>query len=108
MSSTTDIDELSQLIKWRADGLQVALATVVSTWGSSPRPLGSHLAINEAGAFTGSVSGGCIEAAVIAEALEVIEDGKPRLLQFGVSDEDAWEVGLSCGGSIEIFVECVQ
>ena len=108
MSNSTDIDELSQLVTWRAGGLQVAMATVVSTWGSSPRPLGSHLVINEAGAFMGSVSGGCIEGAVIAEALEVIEDGKPRLLEFGVSDEDAWEVGLSCGGSIEIFVERVQ
>lgn len=108
MSNSTDIDELDQLQLWRSSGKQVALATVVSTWGSSPRPVGSHLAINDAGAFTGSVSGGCIEGAVITEALEVIEDGKPRILEFGVSDEQAWEVGLSCGGSIKVLVERVE
>ena len=108
MSSSTDIDELNQLALWRNSGKQLALATVISTWGSSPRPVGSHLAINDDGAFMGSVSGGCIEGAVITEALEVIEEGKPRVLEFGVSDEQAWEVGLSCGGSIRILVECVE
>jgi xanthine/CO dehydrogenase XdhC/CoxF family maturation factor len=86
----------------------VALATVVSTWGSSPRPLGSKLAVDSEGAFIGSVSGGCVEGAVVTEALEAIRDGKPRLLDFGVSNEQAWEVGLACGGKIEIFVERVE
>lgn len=108
MSHVTDIDELQQLALWYNAGKQVALATVIATWGSSPRPVGSHLVIDATGAFMGSVSGGCIEGAVITEALEVIADGKPRLLTFGVSDAEAWEVGLSCGGSIEIYVERVQ
>lgn len=88
-----------------AAGKGVALATVVSTWGSSPRQPGSILAVAEDGAFLGSVSGGCIEAAVVAEALEVIAAGKPRLLDFGITDERAWEVGLSCGGKMTVFVE---
>lgn len=90
---------------WHAAGQGVALATVVSTWGSSPRPVGSQLVVNEAGDFIGSVSGGCIEGAVVLEAREVIGDGKPRLLDFGVTDDQAWEVGLACGGKIEVFVE---
>ena len=83
------------------------LATVVRTWGSSPRPAGSKLAVNARGEFVGSVSGGCIEGAVITEALEVMHGEAPRVLAFGVSDETAWEVGLACGGRIEIFVEAV-
>lgn len=98
-------EELAQAALWLQAGERVALATVIDTWGSSPRPLGSHLVVNGASAFCGSVSGGCIEPAVIAEALAVIADGKPRTLEFGVSDEEAWEVGLSCGGAIVIFVE---
>ena len=90
---------------WHAAGQGVALATVVSTWGSSPRPVGSQLVVNEAGDFIGSVSGGCIEGAVVLEAREVIGDGKPRLLDFGVTDDQAWEVGLACGGKVEVFVE---
>jgi xanthine dehydrogenase accessory factor len=86
-------------------GKGVALSTVIGTWGSSPRPVGSQLAIDSDGAFVGSVSGGCIEGAVIGEALETIKDGKVRILDFGVSDEQAWEVGLACGGNIKIFVE---
>ncbi|MCB1678894.1 MAG: XdhC family protein [Halioglobus sp.] len=101
-------DELIRLDEWVRAGRQAALATVVSTWGSSPRPVGSHLAINDQGDFLGSVSGGCIESAVVAEALEVMADGEPRTLEFGVSDEEAWEVGLSCGGAIRIFVERVE
>ena len=89
-------------------GQGVAIATVVSTWGSSPRAIGSQLLVDDSGAFLGSVSGGCIEGAVVMEALEVIKDGKPRLLDFGVSDENAWEVGLTCGGKIEIYVERVE
>ena len=86
----------------------MAIATVVETWGSAPRPVGSHLAIDEEGAFLGSVSGGCVEGAVITEALEVIADGRPRMLDFGVADETAWRVGLSCGGRIRVYVERVS
>ncbi|MFQ5534098.1 MAG: XdhC family protein [Sphingomonadales bacterium] len=96
---------LEQAAEWRTAGKNVALATVVATWGSAPRPVGSQLAVDDQGAFVGSVSGGCIEGAVITEALEAIIDGKPRLLEFGVTDEQAWEVGLSCGGQIKVFVE---
>jgi xanthine/CO dehydrogenase XdhC/CoxF family maturation factor len=99
---------LEQAAKWRGAGKGVALATVVSTWGSSPRPAGAKLAVNDDGAFVGSVSGGCVEGAVIEEAQAVIGDGKPRLLDFGVSDEQAWEVGLACGGKIAVFVERVE
>jgi xanthine/CO dehydrogenase XdhC/CoxF family maturation factor len=97
--------ELEQAAAWSADGLGVAVATVVSTWGSAPRPAGSHLAVNERGDFVGSVSGGCVEPAVIREALEAIKDGKPRLLEYGVSNDRAWEVGLACGGTIQVLVE---
>jgi xanthine/CO dehydrogenase XdhC/CoxF family maturation factor len=105
----TDIDELSPHIdRWRADGQGVALATVVQTWGSSPRPEGSHLAVSARGELVGSVSGGCIEGAVVTEALAVIADGRPRTLDFGVSDEQAWEVGLACGGKVRVYVERLQ
>jgi xanthine/CO dehydrogenase XdhC/CoxF family maturation factor len=93
---------------WLAAGKGVALATVVTTWGSSPRPAGSQLAVDEAGAMVGSVSGGCIEGAVVTEAIGAIEDGKPRLLDFGVSDEQAWEVGLACGGKVQVYVEKME
>ena len=106
MSDHTDI--LHQAASWRHAGKDVALATVVKTWGSSPRPAGAKLAVAEDGQFVGSVSGGCVESVVIEEAQAAIHDGKPRLLDFGVSDEQAWEVGLACGGKIEIFVERVE
>jgi xanthine/CO dehydrogenase XdhC/CoxF family maturation factor len=106
MSDTAEI--LEQAARWREAGKGVALATVVSTWGSSPRPLGSKLAVDSEGAFIGSVSGGCVEGAVVTEALETIRDGKPRMLDFGVTNEQAWEVGLACGGKIEVFVERVE
>ena len=86
-------------------GHGVALATVVETWGSAPRPAGSSLVINDDGTFLGSVSGGCVEGAVVTEALDVIASGKPKMLEFGVADETAWNVGLSCGGTIRVFVE---
>jgi LAO/AO transport system kinase len=108
MSSNPTQDEFARVDEWLASGRRVALATVVSTWGSSPRPLGSHLLVNEDGEFLGSVSGGCIEAAVVTEALEIMAQGEPRLLEFGVSDEEAWEVGLSCGGAIRVYVERVE
>ncbi|HSI39823.1 MAG TPA: XdhC family protein [Xanthobacteraceae bacterium] len=100
-------DPLDAAERWRREGRAVALATVVETWGSAPRPVGSHLAIDSAGTFLGSVSGGCVEGAVVAEAAEVIADGRPRLLEFGVADETAWQVGLSCGGRIAVYVEKV-
>ena len=98
-------DVLRQAEAWSRDGLGVALATVVTTWGSAPRPAGSHLAINERGEFVGSVSGGCIEGAVVREALESIRDGTIRLLEYGVTNDRAWEVGLACGGTIQVLVE---
>src|SRR6185312_14238600 len=106
MSDTAEIME--QAARWRAAGQGVALATVVRTWGSSPRPAGAKLVVADSGAFVGSVSCGCVEGAVIGEAQEVIRDGKPRLLDFGVSDDQAWEVGLACGGKVAIFVERVE
>jgi xanthine/CO dehydrogenase XdhC/CoxF family maturation factor len=104
---STDTDILATAETWREAGRGVALATVIETWGSAPRPVGSHLVIDEEGNFLGSVSGGCVEGAVIAEAADVIEDGKPRVLEFGVADETAWRVGLSCGGRIRVLVEPV-
>ena len=86
----------------------MALATVVSTWGSSPRPTGSQLAVDADGDFVGSVSGGCIEGAVIKEAQDAIADGSPRLLDFGVTNEQAWEVGLACGGKVQVYVERLE
>jgi xanthine/CO dehydrogenase XdhC/CoxF family maturation factor len=96
---------LEQAAAWKAAGKDVALATVVTTWGSSPRPVGSQLAVSGDGQFIGSVSGGCIEGAVVQEALEAMKTGKTKVLDFGVSDEMAWEVGLACGGKVQVFVE---
>lgn len=101
-------DALEQAAAWRAAGRKVAFATVVETWGSSPRPPGSRLAVCEDGSFVGSVSGGCIEGAVVTEALAVMEDRRPRVLSFGVTNEMAWEVGLACGGQVKVFVEAVE
>jgi xanthine/CO dehydrogenase XdhC/CoxF family maturation factor len=101
-------DVLETAAAWRAAGKGVALATVVSTWGSSPRPVGSQLAVDDRSNFVGSVSGGCVEGAVVQEALNVIKQGKARMLDFGVSDEQAWEVGLACGGHIRVYVEPVE
>lgn len=100
-------DVLEAAARWRREGRGVALATVIETWGSAPRPVGSHLVIDEAGNFLGSVSGGCVEGAVVAEAAEVIGDGRGRVIAFGVADETAWQVGLSCGGRIAVYVEKV-
>ena len=93
------------LRRWRDGGQAVALATVVATRRSAPRPLGSKLAISEAGELAGSVSGGCVESDVAVNALEVLETGEPKLLSYGIPDEDAWEVGLPCGGEIDVFLE---
>ena len=103
-----DEDILKAAEDWSKAGRGVALATVVETWGSAPRPVGSNLVIDAEGNFLGSVSGGCVEGAVVAEAMDVIEDGKPRMLEFGVADETAWKVGLSCGGTIRVYVEKVS
>ncbi|MCE8516646.1 XdhC family protein [Ruegeria pomeroyi] len=94
-------------LAWHRQGLGAALATVVETWGSAPRRVGAQLAIGGDGRIEGSVSGGCVEGAVIVEALEALEDGEARLLEFGVSDEDAFAVGLACGGTIRVLVEPV-
>jgi xanthine/CO dehydrogenase XdhC/CoxF family maturation factor len=99
---------LEQAALWRAEGAGVALATVTDTWGSAPRPAGSQLAVHEDGRFTGSVSGGCIEGAVVVEAQDIIQSGVPKLLEFGVSNSQAWEVGLACGGKIKVYVERVE
>ena len=100
-----DDDVLGEAALWREEGRDVALATVVKTWGSSPRPVGSHLAIDGNSNFVGSVSGGCIEGAVIHEALEVMQEGEPRILKYGVTHEMAWEVGLACGGQVHVYIE---
>jgi xanthine/CO dehydrogenase XdhC/CoxF family maturation factor len=101
-------DVLSIAGDWAKSGRQVALATVIETWGSSPRPVGSQLVVDGAGAFVGSVSGGCIEGAVVEEALAAIKDGEPRLLEFGITDDQAWSVGLACGGKVRLFVERLE
>ena len=93
--------------RWRGEAKAVALATVVQVWGSAPRPPGSKMAISSAGEMIGSVSGGCVEGAVFQEAQEVLRTGEPRLLTFGVTDDEAWAVGLSCGGEIQVFLEAV-
>ena len=93
---------------WRRAGRGVAIATVVETWGSSPCPAGSQLAVDDRGRFEGSVSGGCVEGAVVERAAAVIETGRPETLEFQVSDENAWDVGLACGGRVRIYVEGVE
>jgi len=108
MELAADSDILARAGAWRDAGRGVALATVVATWGSAPRPIGSNLVVDQDGTFLGSVSGGCVEGAVVTEALEVIETGRPKLLEFGVADETAWRVGLSCGGTIQIYVERID
>lgn len=103
-----DDEILKAAEEWRKAGRGVALATVIETWGSAPRPVGSNLVIDSEGNFLGSVSGGCVEGAVVTEALDVIDSGKARTLEFGVADETAWKVGLSCGGTIRVLVEKVE
>lgn len=99
---------MATALNWLNTGHKVAIATVVSTWGSSPRPVGSQLVVNDKMEFEGSISGGCVETAVIEEARDVMNTIEPRLVEYGVSNEQAWEVGLACGGKIQILVEPVQ
>ena len=104
----TETEEILTIAReWHAEGRQIAIATVIETWGSAPRPSGSQLVVDDACRFQGSVSGGCVESTVISEAIEVIRTRTPRLLEFGVTNEMAWEVGLACGGRISIFIEPV-
>ena len=98
---------LTQVSAWLAEGETVALATVVASWGSSPRPPGSRMAVTQSGRMAGSVSGGCVEGAVVEAAQDVMRTGAPQTLRYGVTDERAWEVGLPCGGSMEVFVEAL-
>jgi xanthine dehydrogenase accessory factor len=101
-------DVLTVAAGWHAEGERVVLATVTETWGSSPRPSGSRMVISESGRIAGSVSGGCIEGAVAEAAMEVMKTGKPRLLDYGITNEMAWEVGLACGGKVKVFVEPIE
>ncbi|HXV29715.1 MAG TPA: XdhC family protein [Sinorhizobium sp.] len=107
-SEANILDPLQTAETWQKQGRAVALATVIETWGSAPRPVGSHLVIDGEGNFQGSVSGGCVEGAVIAEAADVIASGTPKVLEFGVADETAWRVGLSCGGRIRVYLERID
>src|SRR5712675_2802614 len=99
---------LGDIDRWRARGEKVAIATVIATRRTSPRPVGSKLAVSESGELAGSVSGGCVESDVYENAREVLETGQPKLLSYGIADEEAWAVGLPCGGEIDVFVERVE
>jgi xanthine/CO dehydrogenase XdhC/CoxF family maturation factor len=105
MSTFESEDILAVAAAWAASGEQVAVATVTDTWGSSPRPAGSQMAVTKSGRMAGSVSGGCIEGAVAEAAMQTIASGTPQLLDFGITNERAWEVGLACGGKLKVFVE---
>lgn len=105
MSLQEPDDILSLAAAWRKAGEDVAIATVTETWGSSPRPAGSQMAVTKSGKMAGSVSGGCIEGAVSDIAMKTIETGIPQLMDFGITNERAWEVGLACGGKLKVFVE---
>lgn len=98
-------DILAAAAAWAQAGEQVAIATVTETWGSSPRPAGSQMAVTASGKMAGSVSGGCIEGAVADVAQQTMQSGIPQWLDFGVTNERAWEVGLACGGKLKVFVE---
>jgi xanthine/CO dehydrogenase XdhC/CoxF family maturation factor len=101
-------DVLGTAETWRAEGRAAVLATVMETWGSAPRPAGAHMLVDGAGSFAGSVCGGCVEAAVVAAALEIVATGTPRVMEFGVADEAAWNAGLSCGGRIRVYLERID
>ncbi len=99
---------LPEVEAWRDAGEKVVVATVVATRRSAPRPIGTSLAVSESGKMCGSVSGGCVESDVFDNAMSVMQDGQPRLLHYGITDEMAWDVGLPCGGEIDVFVEAVE
>jgi xanthine/CO dehydrogenase XdhC/CoxF family maturation factor len=99
---------LDEVERWREQGEKVVVATVVATRRSAPRPVGTSLAVSESGQMCGSVSGGCVESDVYENAREVMETGTPKLLSYGIADEEAWEVGLPCGGEIDVFVERLE
>jgi xanthine/CO dehydrogenase XdhC/CoxF family maturation factor len=101
-------DILGDIERWRAKGEKVVVATVVATRRSAPRPVGTSLAVSESGQMCGSVSGGCVESDVYENAREVMETGQPRMLSYGITDDEAWSVGLPCGGEIDVFVERVE
>jgi xanthine/CO dehydrogenase XdhC/CoxF family maturation factor len=101
-------DILDDIERWRARGEKVAIATVVASRRSAPRPIGSKLAVSESGEIAGSVSGGCVESDVFENAQEVIRSGEPKLLNYGITDDLAWSVGLPCGGEIDVFVERLE
>jgi xanthine/CO dehydrogenase XdhC/CoxF family maturation factor len=99
---------LEEVERWREGGEKVVVATVVATRRSAPRPVGTSLAVSESGKMCGSVSGGCVESDVYENAREVMATGRPKLLSYGIADEEAWSVGLPCGGEIDVFVERVE
>lgn len=101
-------DVMEQISRWKADGKEVVLATVVKAYGSALRPTGSKMAISSKGDIAGSVSGGCVESAVYEEAQGVLKNKSPKLVEYGIADETAWSVGLTCGGTIEVFLEILD
>ena len=109
MKNSFDEKILEEAKDWLTAKRNVVLATVIQTWGSSPRPIGSRMIINDKGDFSGSVSGGCVETAVVRECLVLFKEKKPfKKIEFKVSNESAWEVGLACGGEITIFLEQIN
>ena len=109
MKNSFDEKILDEAEDWIVAEQNVVLATVIQTWGSSPRPTGSRMIVNENGDFSGSVSGGCVESAVVRECIGIIKDNKPfKKIEFKVSDESAWEVGLACGGEIAVYLEHIN
>jgi len=109
MKNSFDEKILEEANDWVNANQKVVLATVIQTWGSSPRPTGSRMIINEKGDFSGSVSGGCVESAVVRESMDLIKDNKEfKKIEFRVSDESAWEIGLACGGEIEVYLEKIN
>tara|TARA_B100000686_G_scaffold324075_1_gene379434 strand:- start:55 stop:384 length:330 start_codon:yes stop_codon:yes gene_type:complete len=109
MKNSFDEKILDEAKDWLTTNQNVVLATVIQTWGSSPRQIGSRMIVNNKGDFSGSVSGGCVETAVVRECLDLIKEKKPfKKIEFKVSNESAWEVGLACGGEIEIFLEQIN
>ena len=99
---------LPEVDTWRAAGDRIAIATVVKVEGSAPRPVGATMAVSASGELAGSVSGGCVETAVFDEAQGVLADGTPRLIRYGITDEMAWDVGLACGGTIDVYIETLD